>query len=156
MLTIGTALRPSATRVMLLGSGELGKEVAIECQRLGLEVIAVDRYPDAPAMHVAHRSHVINMLDGDALKAVIEQERPDYIVPEIEAIATAMLVELERQGHRVVPCAEATRLTMNREGIRRLAAEGSLCPPQATALPTVKSPSGRRSNTSATRASSNR
>lgn len=123
MLTIGTALRPSATRVMLLGSGELGKEVAIECQRLGLEVIAVDRYPDAPAMHVAHRSHVINMLDGDALKAVIEQERPDYIVPEIEAIATAMLVELERQGHRVVPCAEATRLTMNREGIRRLVAE---------------------------------
>lgn len=123
MLTIGTALRPSATRVMLLGSGELGKEVAIECQRLGLEVIAVDRYADAPAMHVAHRSHVINMLDGNALKALIEQERPDYIVPEIEAIATSMLVELEQQGHRVVPCAEATRLTMNREGIRRLAAE---------------------------------
>ncbi|CAI1845215.1 Phosphoribosylglycinamide formyltransferase 2 [Serratia grimesii] len=123
MLTIGTALRPSATRVMLLGSGELGKEVAIECQRLGLEVIAVDRYADAPAMHVAHRSHVINMLDGNALKAVIEQERPDYIVPEIEAIATSMLVELEQQGHHVVPCAEATRLTMNREGIRRLAAE---------------------------------
>ncbi|MFJ3265165.1 formate-dependent phosphoribosylglycinamide formyltransferase [Serratia liquefaciens] len=123
MLTIGTALRPSATRVMLLGSGELGKEVAIECQRLGLEVIAVDRYANAPAMHVAHRSHVINMLDGNALKTVIEQERPDYIVPEIEAIATGMLVELEQQGHRVVPCAEATRLTMNREGIRRLAAE---------------------------------
>ncbi|MFZ1875278.1 MAG: formate-dependent phosphoribosylglycinamide formyltransferase [Chania sp.] len=123
MLTIGTALRPSATRVMLLGSGELGKEVAIECQRLGLEVIAVDRYKDAPAMHVAHRSHVINMLDGQALKAVIELERPDYIVPEIEAIATSMLVELEQQGHNVVPCAEATRLTMNREGIRRLAAE---------------------------------
>ena len=123
MSTIGTALRPSATRVMLLGSGELGKEVAIECQRLGLEVIAVDRYANAPAMHVAHRSHVINMLDGNALKAVIEQERPDYIVPEIEAIATGMLVELEQQGHRVVPCAEATRLTMNREGIRRLAAE---------------------------------
>ncbi|UNK30251.1 formate-dependent phosphoribosylglycinamide formyltransferase [Serratia plymuthica] len=123
MLTIGTALRPSATRVMLLGSGELGKEVAIECQRLGLEVIAVDRYADAPAMHVAHRCHVINMLDGNALKALIEQERPDYIVPEIEAIATSMLVELEQQGHRVVPCAEATRLTMNREGIRRLAAE---------------------------------
>lgn len=123
MLTIGTALRPSATRVMLLGSGELGKEVAIECQRLGLEVIAVDRYADAPAMHVAHRSHVINMLDGAALKALIERERPDYIVPEIEAIATDMLVELEQQGHRVVPCAEATRLTMNREGIRRLAAE---------------------------------
>ncbi|KEY58882.1 formate-dependent phosphoribosylglycinamide formyltransferase [Serratia sp. DD3] len=123
MLTIGTALCPAATRVMLLGSGELGKEVAIECQRLGLEVIAVDRYPNAPAMHVAHRSHVINMLDGEALKAVIEQERPDYIVPEIEAIATNMLVELEQLGHRVVPCAEATRLTMNREGIRRLAAE---------------------------------
>lgn len=123
MLTIGTALRPSATRVMLLGSGELGKEVAIECQRLGLEVIAVDRYKDAPAMHVAHRSHVINMLDGQALQTLIEQERPDYIVPEIEAIATSMLVELEQQGHRVVPCAEATRLTMNREGIRRLAAE---------------------------------
>lgn len=123
MLTIGTALRPSATRVMLLGSGELGKEVAVECQRLGLEVIAVDRYADAPAMHVAHRSHVINMLDGEALNAVIEQEHPDYIVPEIEAIATGMLVELEQQGHRVVPCAEATRLTMNRESIRRLAAE---------------------------------
>lgn len=123
MMTIGTALRPSATRVMLLGSGELGKEVAIECQRLGLEVIAVDRYADAPAMHVAHRSHVINMLDANALKNVIEQERPDFIVPEIEAIATDMLVELEKCGHSVVPCAEATRLTMNREGIRRLAAE---------------------------------
>lgn len=123
MLTIGTALRPAATRVMLLGSGELGKEVAIECQRLGLEVIAVDRYADAPAMHVAHRSHIINMLDGVALKALIEQERPDFIVPEIEAIATSMLVELEQQGHHIVPCAEATHLTMNREGIRRLAAE---------------------------------
>jgi len=116
---------------MLLGSGELGKEVAIECQRLGLEVIAVDRYADAPAMHVAHRSHVINMLDGNALKALIEQERPDYIVPEIEAIATSMLVELEQQGHRVEPCAEATRLTMNREGIRRLAAE-TLCLPTSS------------------------
>ncbi|WP_145496429.1 formate-dependent phosphoribosylglycinamide formyltransferase [Yersinia bercovieri] len=123
MLTIGTALRPGATRVMLLGSGELGKEVAIECQRLGLEVIAVDRYADAPAMHVAHRSHVINMLDGAALKQLVEQEKPHYIVPEIEAIATDMLVELEKMGQRVVPCAEATRLTMNREGIRRLAAE---------------------------------
>ncbi len=123
MLTIGTALRSGATRVMLLGSGELGKEVAIECQRLGLEVIAVDRYADAPAMQVAHRSHVINMLDGDALKQVIESEHPDFIVPEIEAIATSMLVELEQQGHNVVPCAQATRLTMNREGIRRLAAE---------------------------------
>lgn len=108
---------------MLLGSGELGKEMAIECQRLGLEVIAVDRYADAPAMQVAHRSHVINMLDGAALKQLVEQEKPHYIVPEIEAIATDMLVELEKMGQRVVPCAEATRLTMNREGIRRLAAE---------------------------------
>ncbi|AJI94668.1 phosphoribosylglycinamide formyltransferase 2 [Yersinia ruckeri] len=123
MLIIGTALRPGATRVMLLGSGELGKEVAIECQRLGLEVIAVDRYADAPAMHVAHRSHVINMLDGAALRQVVEKEKPHYIVPEIEAIATDMLVELEKAGQKVVPCAEATRLTMNREGIRRLAAE---------------------------------
>ncbi len=123
MVTIGTALRVSATKVMLLGSGELGKEVAIECQRLGVEVIAVDRYADAPAMHVAHRSHVINMLDGQALKAVIELEKPDFIVPEIEAIATDMLVMLEQLGHHVVPCAQATRLTMNREGIRRLAAE---------------------------------
>lgn len=123
MLTLGTALRAGATRVLLLGSGELGKEVAIECQRLGVEVIAVDRYADAPAMHVAHRSHVINMLDGAALRAVIELERPDYIVPEIEAIATDMLQTLEQEGHRVVPCAQATRLTMNREGIRRLAAE---------------------------------
>lgn len=123
MTVLGTALRPAATRVMLLGSGELGKEVAIECQRLGVEVIAVDRYADAPAMHVAHRSHVINMLDGAALKALVEQEKPDYIVPEIEAIATDMLIELEQGGQRVVPCARATKLTMNREGIRRLAAE---------------------------------
>ena len=123
MSMLGTALRPSATRVMLLGSGELGKEVAIECQRLGLEVIAVDRYANAPAMHVAHRSHVINMLDGAELKKLVATEMPDYIVPEIEAIATDMLVELEQQGQRVVPCARATQLTMNREGIRRLAAE---------------------------------
>ncbi|OON40527.1 phosphoribosylglycinamide formyltransferase 2 [Izhakiella australiensis] len=123
MTTLGTALRPAATRVMLLGSGELGKEVAIECQRLGVEVIAVDRYADAPAMQVAHRSHVINMLDPQALKELIAQERPDYIVPEIEAIATDVLVELENQGQRVVPRAQAARLTMNREGIRRLAAE---------------------------------
>lgn len=108
---------------MLLGSGELGKEVAIECQRLGLEVIAVDRYADAPAMHVAHRSHVINMLDGAELKKLVSVEMPDFIVPEIEAIATDMLVELEHQGQCVVPCARATQLTMNREGIRRLAAE---------------------------------
>lgn len=123
MSILGTALRPSATRVMLLGSGELGKEVAIECQRLGLEVIAVDRYADAPAMHVAHRSHVINMLDGTELKKLVSVEMPDFIVPEIEAIATDMLVELEHQGQCVVPCARATQLTMNREGIRRLAAE---------------------------------
>ena len=123
MTLLGTALRPAATRVMLLGSGELGKEVAIECQRLGVEVIAVDRYPDAPAMHVAHRSYVINMLDGEALRQVVEREKPHYIVPEIEAIATDMLVKLEQEGQRVVPCARATQLTMNREGIRRLAAE---------------------------------
>lgn len=123
MLTLGTALRPAATRVMLLGSGELGKEVAIECQRLGIEVIAVDRYPDAPAMHVAHRSYVINMLDGAALSALVEKEKPDFIVPEIEAIATDTLIELEQQGQHVVPCARATKLTMDREGIRRLAAE---------------------------------
>ncbi|NGN97360.1 formate-dependent phosphoribosylglycinamide formyltransferase [Grimontia sp. S25] len=120
---IGTATRPGATRVLLLGSGELGKEVAIECQRLGLEVIACDRYADAPAMQVAHRSHVIDMLDGDALAAVIAQEKPDYVVPEIEAIATDRLVELEKLGLNVVPTARATQLTMNREGIRRLAAE---------------------------------
>ncbi|SKC21233.1 formate-dependent phosphoribosylglycinamide formyltransferase [Kosakonia radicincitans] len=123
MTLLGTALRPAATRVMLLGSGELGKEVAIECQRLGIEVIAVDRYADAPAMHVAHRSHVINMLDGDALKALVAQEKPHFIVPEIEAIATDTLLEMEAQGQHVVPCARATKLTMNREGIRRLAAE---------------------------------
>ncbi|EMB4219239.1 formate-dependent phosphoribosylglycinamide formyltransferase [Salmonella enterica] len=123
MTLLGTALRPAATRVMLLGAGELGKEVAIECQRLGIEVIAVDRYPDAPAMHVAHRSHVINMLDSEALRHVITEEKPHYIVPEIEAIATDTLRELEGEELNVVPCARATQLTMNREGIRRLAAE---------------------------------
>lgn len=123
MTTLGTALRPAATRVMLLGSGELGKEVALECQRLGVEVIAVDRYADAPAMHVAHRSYVINMLDGDALATLIAQEKPHFVVPEIEAIATEKLLELEAQGQKVVPTARAARLTMNREGIRRLAAE---------------------------------
>ncbi|EAN4948024.1 formate-dependent phosphoribosylglycinamide formyltransferase [Salmonella enterica] len=123
MTLLGTALRPAATRVMLLGAGELGKEVAIECQRLGIEVIAVDRYPDAPAMHVAHRSHVINMLDGEALRRVIAVEKPHYIVPEIEAIDTDTLRALEDEGLNVVPCARATQLTMNREGIRRLAAE---------------------------------
>lgn len=119
----GSATSKSATRVLLLGSGELGKEVAIECQRLGLEVIACDNYPNAPAMQVAHRSYVINMLDTNALNNVISTEQPHYVVPEVEAIATDVLVELEKQGLNVVPCANATKLTMNREGIRRLAAE---------------------------------
>lgn len=121
--SLGTPLSPAATRVLLLGSGELGKEVAIELQRLGCEVIAVDRYDNAPAMQVAHRSHTISMLDGAALRAVIELEQPHYIVPEIEAIATATLVELEREGLTVIPTARAAQLTMDREGIRRLAAE---------------------------------
>ncbi|MCR9940896.1 formate-dependent phosphoribosylglycinamide formyltransferase [Vibrio owensii] len=119
----GTATSTHATRVLLLGSGELGKEVAIECQRLGLEVIACDRYADAPAMQVAHRSYVIDMLDGQALEEIINKEQPAYVVPEIEAIATDKLVELEEKGLNVVPTAKATKLTMNREGIRRLAAE---------------------------------
>ncbi|WP_152393868.1 formate-dependent phosphoribosylglycinamide formyltransferase [Paenibacillus guangzhouensis] len=113
----------SATRMLLLGSGELGKEVIIEAQRLGVETIAVDRYAHAPAMHVAHRSYVVNMLDGEEIRRIIEAEKPDFIVPEIEAIATATLVELEQEGYRVIPTANATRLTMDREGIRRLAAE---------------------------------
>lgn len=121
---IGTPLSPSATRVMLLGCGELGKEVIIALQRLGCEVIGVDRYADAPGMQVAHRSHVVTMTDGAALRALIEKEKPDLVVPEIEAIATAMLVEIEREGlTTVIPTARAAQLTMNREGIRRLAAE---------------------------------
>ena len=123
MTVLGTPLSPSATRVLMCGSGELGKEVVIEFQRLGVEVVAVDRYPNAPAMHVAHRSHVVDMLDPSALRAVIEKESPDLIVPEIEAIATDVLVELESEGFRIVPTARAVHLTMNREGIRRLAAE---------------------------------
>jgi phosphoribosylglycinamide formyltransferase 2 len=123
MTTIGTPLSPGATRLLLLGAGELGKEVAIEAQRLGLEVIAVDRYPNAPAMQVAHRSHVISMLDPQALRRVVEAERPAFIVPEIEAIATTELERLEAEGFQVVPTARAARLTMDREGIRRLAAE---------------------------------
>jgi phosphoribosylglycinamide formyltransferase 2 len=122
-LTIGTPLSPSATKVMLLGSGELGKEVIIALQRLGVEVIAVDRYENAPGHQVAHRAHVINMADGAALRALIEKEKPDLVVPEIEAIATDMLVQLEKEGQRVIPTARAAQLTMNREGIRRLAAE---------------------------------
>src|SRR5690554_8141579 len=120
---IGTPLKPGATRVLFCGSGELGKEVVIELQRYGVEVIAVDRYENAPAMQVAHRSYVVDMLDGAALRAVIEKERPHLIVPEIEAIATAELVRLEEEGYQVVPTARAANLTMNREGIRRLAAE---------------------------------
>ena len=121
---IGTPLSPSATRVMLLGAGELGKEVIIALQRLGVETIAVDRYPDAPGMQVAHRSHVMAMTDGVALRALVEQEKPQLIVPEIEAIATEMLLEIERDGlAEVIPTARATNLTMNREGIRRLVAE---------------------------------
>lgn len=123
MHTIGTPLSPVSTRVLMLGSGELGKEVVIEMQRFGVEVIAVDRYADAPAMQVAHRSHVISMLDSAALRKVIEQEKPDYIVPEVEAIATKTLLELEQEGYKVIPTAKAAFLTMNREGIRRLAAE---------------------------------
>jgi phosphoribosylglycinamide formyltransferase 2 len=129
MTTLGTPLSPHAFRVLLLGSGELGKEVAIELQRLGVEVIAADRYADAPAMQVAHRSHVLDMLDGAAVRALIERERPHLIVPEIEAIHTQTLVELEQEyartgaATRIIPTARAARLTMDREGIRRLAAE---------------------------------
>lgn len=123
-LTIGTPLSPSATKVMLLGSGELGKEVVIALQRLGVEVVAVDRYANAPGHQVAHRAHVIAMTDGAALRRLIEQERPQLVVPEIEAIATDVLVDLEREGAvEVIPTARAVKLTMNREGIRRLAAE---------------------------------
>ncbi|KIO50254.1 formate-dependent phosphoribosylglycinamide formyltransferase [Nitrosospira sp. NpAV] len=123
-LIIGTPLSPAATKVMLLGSGELGKEVIIALQRLGIETIAVDRYANAPGHQVAHRAHVVNMADGAALRKLIEQEQPHLIVPEIEAIDTAMLVEIERMGvARVIPTARAAQLTMHREGIRRLAAE---------------------------------
>lgn len=123
MLKLGTPLAANATRLLLLGSGELGKEVAIEAQRLGVEVVAVDRYADAPAMQLAHRAHVINMLDGAAIRRVVEQERPHFVVPEIEAIHTPTLQDLEREGWTVIPTARAARLTMDREGIRRLAAE---------------------------------
>ena len=123
MTSIGTPLSSIATRALLCGSGELGKEVVIELQRYGVEVIAVDRYENAPAMQVAHRSYVISMLDGKALREIIEKENPDYIIPEIEAISTGTLVELESEGYNVIPSAEAARLTMNREGIRRLAAQ---------------------------------
>ena len=123
MVTIGTPLTPSATRVLMLGAGELAKEVVIALQRLGVETIAVDRYDGAPAQQVAHHSRTITMSDPDALRELLLAERPDVVVPEIEAIATDVLVELEAQGFRVVPTARAARLTMDREGIRRLAAE---------------------------------
>ena len=123
MIKIGTPMTSVGKKALLCGSGELGKEVAIELQRYGIEVVACDRYPNAPAMQVANRSHVLNMLDGEALRAVIESEKPDYIIPEVEAIATPTLVELEKEGYSVTPTANAAWLTMNREGIRRLAAE---------------------------------
>ncbi len=123
MVSIGTVFSPIGTKALLCGSGELGKEVAIELQRFGIEVVALDRYPNAPAMQVAHRSYVVSMLDGARLREIIERERPDYIIPEIEAIATDVLVDLEKEGYRIVPTARAAQLTMNREGIRRLAAE---------------------------------
>jgi phosphoribosylglycinamide formyltransferase 2 len=123
MAKIGTPMSPTAKKVVLCGSGELGKEFVIELQRYGVEVIALDRYADAPAMQVAHRSYVLSMLDGKRLREIIELEKPDYIVPEVEAIATETLLELEKEGYNVIPTAKATFLTMNREGIRRLAAE---------------------------------
>lgn len=123
MAKIGSVFSPAGVKALLLGSGELGKEVAIELQRMGVEVVACDRYDNAPAMQVAHRSHTFSMLDGAALRSVIEAERPDHIIPEVEAIATDELVKLEQEGFNVTPTARAARLTMNREGIRRLAAE---------------------------------
>lgn len=123
MTSLGTPFTPSGKKVLLLGSGELGKEVAIELQRYGVEVVACDKYADAPAMQVANRCHVFNMLDGAELRRIVEAERPDHIIPEVEAIATPTLVELEKEGYNVTPTANATLLTMNREGIRRLAAE---------------------------------
>ena len=123
MANIGTTFTKSGKKAVLCGSGELGKEVALELQRYGVEVVALDKYENAPAMHVAHGNHVLSMLDGDALEAVIREEKPDYIIPEIEAIATDRLVKLESEGFNVIPTEKATQLTMNREGIRRLAAE---------------------------------
>ncbi|MDR1830312.1 MAG: formate-dependent phosphoribosylglycinamide formyltransferase [Candidatus Fibromonas sp.] len=123
MTKFGTPLKSNSKKALLLGSGELGKEVVIELQRFGIETIACDSYENAPAMQVAHRSHVFSMLNGNDLRKVIEQEKPDYIIPEVEAIATDTLLELEKEGYNVIPTAKAARLTMNREGIRRLAAE---------------------------------
>ncbi len=123
MVKIGTPMTPVGKKAILCGSGELGKEVAIELQRYGVEVIALDKYPNAPAMQVAHRSYVLSMLDGERLREIIEKEKPDYIIPEVEAIATPTLVALEKEGYNVIPTANATLLTMNRKGIRQLAAE---------------------------------
>lgn len=123
MAKIGSVMTPVGRKALLLGSGELGKEVALELQRYNVEVVACDKYPNAPAMQVAHRSHVFNMLDGDELRRIIELEQPDHIIPEVEAIATPVLCQLEKEGFHVTPTAEAALLTMNREGIRRLAAE---------------------------------
>ena len=123
MVKIGTPLTPIAKKALLCGSGELGKEVTIELQRYGVEVVALDRYENAPAMQVAHRSYTLSMLDGKRLREIIEKEQPDIIIPEVEAIATPTLVELEKEGYNVIPTAKAAFLTMNREGIRRLAAE---------------------------------
>ena len=123
MTKFGTGFKEGGKKALLCGSGELGKEIAIELQRLGIEVIALDKYENAPAMQVAHRSYVLSMLDGEKLKSIINKEKPDYIIPEVEAIATPTLVELEKEGYNVIPTANATFLTMNREGIRRLAAE---------------------------------
>ena len=123
MLEIGTLNRPRGKKAVLCGSGELGKEIAIELQRFGIQVVALDKYADAPAMHVAYKSYVVSMLDGKRLREIIEAEKPDFIIPEVEAIATQTLIELEREGYNVIPTANATFLTMNREGIRRLAAE---------------------------------
>lgn len=123
MAKIGSVMTPVGRKALLLGSGELGKEVALELQRYNVEVVACDKYPNAPAMQVAHRSHVFNMLDGDELRRIIEFEQPDHIIPEVEAIATPVLCQLEKEGFHVTPTAEAALLTMNREGIRRLAAE---------------------------------
>lgn len=123
MAKIGSVMTPVGRKALLLGSGELGKEVALELQRYGVEVVACDKYANAPAMQVAHRSHVFNMLDGAELRRIIELEKPDHIIPEVEAIATPVLKELEADGFNVTPTATAAWLTMNREGIRRLAAE---------------------------------
>lgn len=138
MSTIGTPFSPTATKVLMLGSGELGKEVVIELQRLGVEVIACDRYPDAPAMQVADRSYSFSMLDSAALRQTIEKEQPDYIIPEIEAIATDTLADLEKEGFTVVPSAKAVQITMNREGIRKLAAEELSLPTSLYEFATTK------------------